>query len=452
MAAITLVQINTDAQPSPSAPSTNQFNLISLPDPANDNDDTHSLRDYILIVSSPSRSQEQNAIMGASQQQSSSLPLLEIHEIQSVLPHSSGKYASYFVGSRIISNPQLHVSTRVDPLFFVLAHFHRIITMRRTEMKSGRRAEEEEEQISLLTKNWQPWDQLLDGLPSPVLRALHLDPNNLNISSIYEVGQLAHILDVSDMCGDDLILCKFSEERSMQWLLAKFLRSVKALRVRLQQQHEMRRREAEKEKVLNSRRQGEGKGLGAYSSSFVVAAEEEEKENGNGFEETKIKETEKGEVIMDSTATLTNEEEHKLKVAGLQLICDYIPTEWRTKLCKEVGLDDMDWMVGEKKKQFSTSSTTSEDSNTTGIGEKKRSRAAWEGTIGQDDADALLHYTQGNGNGKSSTSSIGVAHGKKSSVQEAKSVGLKKLAKVNTRGMKSLSSFFGAGGKTKKTT
>ncbi len=438
MAAVTLVQINTDAPPSPSsAPSTNQFHLISLPDPSND--DTLSPRDYILVVSSPSRRQEQNS----KQQTSLLLSFLDIHEIQTVLPHSSGKYASYFVGSRIISNPLLHVSTRVDPLFFALAHFHRIITMNKTE-KSGRRAVEEEEQLFLSTK-WQPWDQLLDGLPSPILRALHLDPNNLNISSIHEVGQLAHILDVSDMCGDDLILCKFSEERSMQWLLAKFQRSVEALRVRLQQ-HEMRRRS-------NSRWHGGGGGSGAYSSSFVVAAEEEE--NGNSLEETRIKETEDGEVIMDSTATLTNEEENKLKVAGLQLICDYIPTEWRTKLCREVGLDDMDWMVGTKKKQqqqqqqSSTNSANSEDSSTTAIGEKKRSRAAWEGTIGQDDADALLQYTQGNGHGKSSSSSIGVAHGKKSSVQEAKSVGLKKLAKVNTKGMKSLSSFFGAGGKTK---
>ncbi|KAL3756671.1 hypothetical protein ACHAWU_002574 [Discostella pseudostelligera] len=401
MAAITLVQIDTNAP--------TQFNLISLPDPANDDDTSSSSpRDYILVSS---RTINRQSSSGIASQQKQQQPSLDIHEIQTVLPHS-GKYASYFVGSRIISNPLLHISTRIDPLFFALSHFQRILS------KNDVGAEK-------LAK-WQPYDQVVGLLPSTILRALNLDPN-LTINNIHEVGQLSHILDVSDMCGDDLILCKFSEERTMQWLLQKFHRSVEALRVRL---NEKRQRAMLKKKEL-SNMQG---GAGAYSSSFVVA----EEENGDAPKDAAIKDS-GGEISMDSD-TLTNEEEHCLKVAGLQLLCDYIPAEWKRKLCKEVGLDDMDWM-GKKKPQKSSVATNGEDSNI--AGEKKRSRAAWEGTIGQDDADALMQYTQGSGGGKSS-SSVSVTPGKKSSVQEAKSVGLKKLAKVNTKGMKSLSSFFGA--------
>lgn len=394
MAAITLVQMDTNAP--------TQFNLISLPEPANDDDTSSSPRDYILVSSRTSNRQSSSA-----QQQ----PSLDIHEIQTVLPHSL-KYASYFVGSRIISNPLLHISTRIDPLFFAISHFQRILT------KNGIGAEK-------LTK-WQPYDQVVGLLPSPILRALNLDPK-LTINSIHELGQLSHILDGSDMCGDDLILCKFSDERTMHWLVQKFHRSVEALRMRF---HEKRERALLKNKELSSM-QG---GTGAYSSSFVVA----EEENGDAPKDAAMKDSDV-EAIMDSS-TLTNEEEHSLKVAGLQLICDYIPTEWKRRLCKEVGLDDMDWM-GKKKTQQSSVSTNGEDSNKSG--EKKRSRAAWEGTIGQDDADALMQYTQGSGGGKSS-SSVSVTPGQKSSVQEARSVGLKKLAKVNTKGMKSLSSFFGA--------
>ena len=427
MAAITLVQIDAVAQSSSTLPI--QFHILSLPDPANDNSTTSSSssssspRDYILI----SRSNNNNKT-------SSTTSLLDIHEVQTVLPHS-GKYASYFVGSRIISNPLLHISTRVDPLFFALSHFQRII-MSKTNV--GATTEQ------LLTK-WQPYDQVLGLLPSTILRALSLDPNNLTIRSIHQMGQLAHILDVSDMCGDDLILCKFSDERTMQWLVAKFQRSVEALRMRFQ---EKRRRAVEMKHQLSSL---QGGGSGAYSSSFNIA-EEEEKGNGNVSNDTGMKGSEGGGEVINDSSALTNEEEQSLKVAGLQLICDYIPTEWRRKLCNEVGLDDMAWMGKKKKSQHQSSTSTGDIGEDTAAGEK-RSRAAWEGILGQDDADALLQYTQGSSSsGGKASSSDGVTSGKKSTVQDAKSVGLKKLAKVNTKGMKSLSSFFGAGGKTKKTT
>jgi hypothetical protein len=81
------------------------------------------------------------------------------------------------------------------------------------------------------------------------------------------------------------------------------------------------------------------------------------------------------------------------------------------------------------------------------IGEK-RSRSAWEGSIGQEDADALLQYTQGIGAGK--VASVTPGEMKKKELYNAQSVGLKKLAKVNTKGMKSLSSFFGTGAKKVK--
>jgi hypothetical protein len=430
MAAITLVQIDAVAQSSSTSPI--QFHIHSLPDPANDDNTTSSSssssssspRDYILI----SRSTNNN--------KSSTTSLLDIHEVQTVLPHS-GKYASYFVGSRIISNPLLHISTRVDPLFFALAHFQRI---KMSNNNAGAATTTEQ----LLTK-WQPYDQVLGLLPSTILHALSLDPNNLTIRSIHEMGQLAHILDVSDMCGDDLILCKFSDERTMQWLVAKFQRSVEALRMRF---HEKRRRAVEMKHQLSSL---QGGGSGAYSSSFNIA-EEEEKGNGNVSNDTGMKGSEGGGEVINDSSALTNEEEQSLKVAGLQLICDYIPTEWRGKLCKEVGLDDMAWMGKKKKSQYQSSTSTGDIGEDTAAGEK-RSRAAWEGILGQDDADALLQYTQGSSSsGGKASSSDGVTSGKKSTVQDAKSVGLKKLAKVNTKGMKSLSSFFGAGGKTKKTT
>ena len=313
--------------------------------------------------------------------------------------------ASHFVGSRVISNPALHVTTRVDPLYFALAHFQRIMT------KNPSAAEQ-------LSK-WQPYDQALEGIPLPILRALNLDVN-LNINGINEIGQLGHIIEVSDMCGDDLILCKFSDERVLKWLVAKYNKAVVALRKRLL---EKKKRDGEKTEELSKMAGGSG----AFSSSFNIAEEE-----------PKVEEKKKEDV--EGEETLTKGEEKALQLGALQLICEYIPTVWKNKLSKEIGMAEGDWM-GKKK----TSSTADSNNEEISAG-NKRSRASWEGNIGQEDADALYQYTQGGGGGNSSSI---ITPADKKDVKNAQSMGLKRLAKVNKKGMKSLTSFFGAGKKKK---
>lgn len=406
MAAVTLVDITHDGK-LPSSSRSLQFNLISLPEPGND--DMTSMREYMFIASANnSRSSAPASSSDAANKTPAQKQPYDIYEVQSVLPHS-GKYASFFIGSRVISNPELHITTRVDPLFFALAYFQRAMG------KNGEAAGQLEK--------WQPWDQVLGEMPSPILRALNLDPN-LNVNGIGGVGQLGHLLDVSDMCGDDLILCKFSEERALKWLVAKFERSVEALRRRLK---DTKKKAATRSKEL-SNMQG---GSGAFSSSFTVAEEEPEISSGQGEE--------KNESIGEIDYSLSKDEEKSVRVGALQLICDYIPTQWKNKLCTKVGMDENDWM-GKKK----TKSSDEEESNTSGEN-TKRSRSSWEGAIGQDDADALMQYTVG-GSGKSASV---ITPSDKKDVKNAQSVGLKRLAKVNTKGMKSLTSFFGASKKTK---
>ena len=91
-----------------------------------------------------------------------------------------------------------------------------------------------------------------------------------------------------------------------------------------------------------------------------------------------------------------------------------------------------------------TNDNGDESNNTSG---EKRSRSSWEGSIGQADADALYQFSQGGGGNSASV----ITPGDKKDVKNAQSVGLKRLAKVNKKGMKSLTSFFGASTKKKKT-
>ena len=77
-------------------------------------------------------------------------------------------------------------------------------------------------------------------------------------------GQLVHLLEVSDMCGDDLILCRFNGDRALRWLVAKFEKAKGAMRRRLQ----------EKRRVWVERRKMRARsGAGAFSSSFTVEEE-----------------------------------------------------------------------------------------------------------------------------------------------------------------------------------
>lgn len=384
MSAVTLVDLSTSSSSARTGgddaktpQSKQQYNIIQLPEPGSDD----GTRDYIVVT------QQQNQCNS-----------FDIFEIQSVRPNA-GKYASFFVGSRIISNPVLYVNTRVDPLFFALTHFHSL-------KKKG----------DAQSDKWQPWDQALTDLPLPILRALGLD-TTLNINGIHEVGQLAHLLDVSDMCGDDLLLCKFSEESTLKWLEAKFQAALKALRMRCMQR---KRRDMDKKNELIM-------SGGAKSSSFNMVNDDTDIKKQ---EEKKEESDEVSKDQYDLVITLSKKEEESLRAGALQLICDYIPDEWRQKLAEKLEMNEADW----KGK-----SSTTKDEHVLG---EKRPRASWEGNHGQEDADALLQYTMGTSSSSGDKSSD--ANDDKKGVKNAQSSGLKRLAKVNKKGMKSLSSFFGA--------
>ena len=340
---------------------------------------------------------------------------IDIHEIQTVRPNDS-KYASFLVGSRVISDPSLHVSTRVDPLFFVLSHFHRL---------DGE-----------TSSRWMPWDQALEDVHPIILRALDVDAGGKPDGG----GQLRHLLEVSDMCGDDMLLCRFVEARALRWLVSKFDRAAGAMRNRVRE-----RRRAEEEMSMSRK----GGGHGAFSSSFTIEEEEENTRDvvvGCGGGEGGVESIDGGDVADDPI--LGEEDELLVKVGALQLVCEYIPTEWRSRLSREVGMADADWM-GKKGTITKPSSASAGDDDERDTADKKRPRSTWEGSIGQEDADALLRYAQGGNCARSSGASVITPGGVRGGSHNAQSVGLKKLAKVNTKGMKSLSSFFGASAKKK---
>ena len=352
------------------APSQFSVGTVTLADPGDDGND----REYLLVDCE-----------GAPCSSSTRSNLVAIHETQAVAP-SNGKYSSYFVGSRIISNPALHISSRVDPLFFALEYFQRKLANEDSKLET-----------------FQPYDQALEGMNSLILRALGLDPK-LVVKGKDGPGQLLHICEANDMCGDDLILIKFSRQRTTAWLKMKFENALAAVRKRV---IERKRWESHRASELTNLRGGNG----AFSSSFALEEDTPKMEASDA----------KG-LVVDEEVKLTCLEETQTKVEALQLVCDYLPTYWQSQLREVVGVKAEDI-----EQKFTKTG--------------KRSRESWEGAVGQEDSDALVQFSQGLGSAGSKAVTPGA---EKKCVRNAQSHGLKRLAKVNKKGMKSLSSFFGA--------
>lgn len=209
-----------------------------------------------------------------------------------------------------------------------------------------------------------------------------------------ELGQWKHLYVVKHL-GDDLILYKFSPEKALAWLVKK----QEAAHGILCQQLLDTKQSNEKENL-------EGGG-GAFSNNFKLADDEKEHKDKNTTPET-------------TKSHLSCTERGFLKEESVQVVCEYLEKEWQCKLRNHLGLQE------------------SEPASNT----NKRSRASWEANPGQDDANQLLAFTMGT-----------AASTKEEDVKKkepAKSAGLKRLAKVNTKGMKSLSNFFGSKKKAKK--
>jgi hypothetical protein len=316
----------------------------------------------------------------------------DIFEVQSLCRSGFG---SFFVGSRVVSDGALHVSSRIDPLFFVLSTVsaHQENDTKGITEQAGK-------------AKWQPYDQLMAVIPDAVQKAL-------------PKGQHRHLMETTDKFGDDMLVAKFSEDRAIQWLKEKYSRATKA--VTLQMVHSKQKKiAAKKDEVAKG-------GGGAFSASFSLPQSEITGPTHQSNSDT------------GSESSLTKDEQREAREAGLQLVCEYLSVAWQTKLIAalEMSADDLLSTKQRIKKQQNLAGEQNE------VGQKRK--AVWDARPGQDEADKLLEYTMGAGENGSASDNNGTSK----KLVTAQSFGLKKLAKVNTKGMKSISSFFGGGSKAK---
>lgn len=351
--------------------------IIQLPDPC-----TLENRQYFILSTPQEKKAESH----------------NIYEIQSIRNKENGS-GSFFVGSRVITNGDLFLTSRVDPLFFIVAHIN----------------------PSSSKFKWEPLDQTIANLSNPIKKALH-HPNSNDPWS-----QLSHLFDKSDDFGDDMILYKFSETKTIQWLVKKFDRATEQI-----QKNMLRKKLRNYNQMQNS---GYGTKTSSFNTQFIF--DDETSKNESQFS---------NEATYDNK--LSDEEQLKAKEGGLQVICEYLTEYWRNALIQYLRMTSQALLSQKersKKNREAAQCGSSKDSDKEISFENsdRKNRTTWEPSPGEEEADKLLQFTLGTGTSGPHDNFSKKEEEKKKKLMSAQSHGLKRLNKANKKGMKSLASFFG---------
>ena len=420
--------------------------IVSLPDPSNGDE-----RDYLVIPTDNTTKHRSSADPAANAARA-----VDIYEVQSCTGPS--KYGSYFVGSRVVSDGALRVATRVDPLFFVLAA---------VEAKTKQDVDNAGSDPNKAKNGprWQPLNQLLADVAPSVIDALRNASTNASLSPEQIIDkQMRNLFHMTDQYGDDFMLYKFDEKLALGWLTAKYDRGLHAAKASILRA--LLRDEVEKTEAAKL-----GGGGGAFSSAFNMGDDEddEKEEDAKAVAITQSSPSSQGSTASSSptsfdgagdVAMLSKEDEARARVAALQLVCEYLSDGWRNKLMEELSMTEEDLLGPRGKKRKAAPSTNEDDNDRIDLDadeDMTKPPSKWDS--GNDAGDKLQQIARGvDGCGGAAGSANAVMMDeeerekakKKEEKLNAKSVGLKKLAKVNTKGMKSLSSFFGGAAKKKK--
>ncbi|VEU44975.1 unnamed protein product [Pseudo-nitzschia multistriata] len=231
--------------------------------------------------------------------------------------------------------------------------------------------------------SWQPYNQFLEQSKLP-----------LEVTKFITEKQLSHICSTFD---NEELYFKFSMEKSLNWLKKKQVRVLESLIT----QNEQRRKTNELKYSAAGAENGDSMG-GSVSSNFNF---------GNPV----------GVVTPPATKGANRKVEIKLdtkalKIESLQIICNYLNEAWSKAFVQHMGYT-ME-QIADNAKAKSNPQTISNDRNPI--------------------APAVL--TEDDLNATSSKKAAAAQKDRKA----ARTVGNKRLAKVSTKGMKSIGSFFGA--------
>ena len=234
-------------------------------------------------------------------------------------------------------------------------------------------------------QSWQPYDQFLEQSKLPP-----------EVTKVISEKQLQHICVTFD---NDELYFKFNVEKTLEWLKKKQERVLESLI-----SQDQRNRKAKEMKYASTGANSTDQMGGSVSANFNF-----------GEPDPAPPSTEK------NSSSVTQSDTKALKMESFQIICNYLNQTWSKKFTEHLGCT---------MEQVTNSTTKKKD--VAGISN--------ESNIGAEHVN-----TEDDMNGSSAKK----AAANKKAIADARTMGNKRLAKVSTKGMKSIGSFFGAG-KAKK--
>ena len=200
------------------------------------------------------------------------------------------QYHAWFVGNTVVANGKLHVLSRVDPLFWVLA------SLQPAQL-----------QDTSVKQPWQPLEQLLSGIPPTVQQALQTNSSQMqHLAATYRTGD----------DDEDEVFYKFNYDKILQWLTKKQQSTQAVL------EHQ-RLRQVQKEASAGVTGSSGG---GAFSVGFSLTSEavEEPVAVVNSSEDTATKK--------ETPVTLNDDQRQQVHYESLQILSNYLTPAWRTAL------------------------------------------------------------------------------------------------------------------------
>jgi hypothetical protein len=231
-------------------------------------------------------------------------------------------------------------------------------------------------------QSWQPYDQFMEQSKLPG-----------EIANVISEEQIQHICLTFD---NEERYFKFNVDKALAWLQKKQERVLKAL-IRQDQ-----RRKTNNEKNRNAAKDNDQAG-GSISANF------------NFGKPTPVA---AAPAVQENSKAASQPDTDALKMESFQIICNYLNETWSKKFIEHVG-STMEQVTNSAKTTRKSSSIVSNDN---GMDSK--------GTVEEDSTNESLAKK---------------AAANKKTIAAARTVGNKRLAKINKKGMRSIGSFFGAG-------
>jgi hypothetical protein len=310
----------------------------------------------------------------------SPMPKATILEIQS-LPSD---FSSFFVGRHVVGDGNFYVFNPMDPLFWVLSA-------------------QEPHDTPTKKRSWQPYHQMAESL-FPVIASSTPARSESTTSTLIDLqstqllqqDQLSHLFQT--LCNEQtnqLTYYKFCPTKAVRWLERK---QEVLYRCLVKQQQVQRLQEGE---IGNSSCQNNNRLGGSRSASFYLPDEDNP--------EVPVERSEPGASLSETGLDMATE--HRLKVESLHILTSYISPAWSKKYFDSLSLGVTASVL--------TTSTTSKPMET---------------SLMTKNPILTVPITQKDSNTKSKHKIL---------QPSVRSVANKSLDKVNKKGMKKMSSFFG---------